>query len=472
MLRLPSYITLRENTYHFRYVLPADVREHFGRREVKRSLKTSDRRIAVQLAKTLSFDVWKQISKVREMSNPYLNEMIMKGITIPFGDFGNITIDHIETDDSKPIKEELAALETVLKNIPTPNNNINSNKKLPKQIYKLSDLIKAYEDERQSARRWKQKTYDENHAIYNLLLEVAGDVLTAGFSYELANEVKQTISKLPPNKNKKFPGIPIEDVLAMGLKQCEIRTLNKYLNRYATLFDYGVKHGYVEANYFQGMQVKLRKNVKDAVDPFDSDELQKIFSTDVFTKNKRAKDYYYWLPLLGLYTGARINEICQLYVDDIGKDGGIFFIDINENTSDKQLKNDSSKRRVPLHNKLIKLGFIDYVVGLKNRGINRIFPELTHQRDGYGTVASKWFARYRKKLGIEGRNKVFHSLRHNVATALKQNNIDYMKAGAILGHYNNSITFNTYASGYTMEQLSEVIETLDFSESLKNVKPF
>jgi hypothetical protein len=44
------------------------------------------------------------------------------------------------------------------------------------------------------------------------------------------------------------------------------------------------------------------------------DELEKLFShkqMERYTSN-RSTAHYCWLPLIGLYTGARINEICQL----------------------------------------------------------------------------------------------------------------------------------------------------------------
>jgi hypothetical protein len=45
-----------------------------------------------------------------------------------------------------------------------------------------------------------------------------------------------------------------------------------------------------------------------------AEELQKLFNNPKMTKYAANPDtaHYCWLPLIGLYTGARINEICQL----------------------------------------------------------------------------------------------------------------------------------------------------------------
>ena len=65
---------------------------------------------------------------------------------------------------------------------------------------------------------------------------------------------------------------------------------------------------------------------------------------------------YYWIPLIGLFTGMRINEICQLRIDDVYKDGKNYVFNIVE-SKDTQLKSNSSERIIPVHPHLIKLGF-------------------------------------------------------------------------------------------------------------------
>ena len=68
----------------------------------------------------------------------------------------------------------------------------------------------------------------------------------------------------------------------------------------------------------------------------------------------------YWIPLIGIYTGMRLNEICQLYVDDVKYLNRIWYFRLTNERSDQSLKNKQSKRLVPIHPKLIELGFIDF----------------------------------------------------------------------------------------------------------------
>lgn len=89
--------------------------------------------------------------------------------------------------------------------------------------------------------------------------------------------------------------------------------------------------------------------------------------------------FHYWLPLIGFFTGARINELCQLYLDDIKHDdAGFYFFEINSERADQSLKTINSRRKIPLHPTLIKLGLIHYCEALKKAGHERLFPELPY----------------------------------------------------------------------------------------------
>lgn len=51
--------------------------------------------------------------------------------------------------------------------------------------------------------------------------------------------------------------------------------------------------------------------------PFDSDDLKKIFNPKTYFRRTRDGDNHkYWLPLISLYSGCRLNEACQLRVCD------------------------------------------------------------------------------------------------------------------------------------------------------------
>lgn len=113
-----------------------------------------------------------------------------------------------------------------------------------------------------------------------------------------------------------------------------------------------------------------------------------------------------------------------------------------------------------MHPKLFKIGLADHVAALRQRGEKRLFPELDHRRDGYGQTASKWFARYRERLGID---KPFHSLRHTFIDELKQAGGEYKKVAALAGHTDQSMTFGRYGKSFNTAVLYETIRLLNFS---------
>ena len=154
------------------------------------------------------------------------------------------------------------------------------------------------------------------------------------------------------------------------------------------------------------------------------DELEKLFRHQQMERyaSNRSTAHYCWLPLIGLYTGARINEICQLNpLTDIiqDKETGVHyfhFTDDGETISgvDKSIKTKSSKRIVPIHSKLLELGFLDYVGKIKQSNQKILFIEWEPRNSKASANASKWFIRYLAKIGLSdetkgGRLSGFHS---------------------------------------------------------------
>jgi integrase len=162
-----------------------------------------------------------------------------------------------------------------------------------------------------------------------------------------------------------------------------------------------------------------------------------------------------------MYSGARLSEICQLYVNDIKQLEDIWYFDINDN-ADKRLKNKASRRVIPLHPELVRLGLLDHVEEMKAAGAPRLWMTLGSKRDGYGHDFSKWYQRFNRKHITKDPKKVFHSFRHTVADTLKQKGVPEGVIAEILGHANQSITTGRYGKRYRPAILLESLEKLDF----------
>src|SRR5262249_47943511 len=157
-------------------------------------------------------------------------------------------------------------------------------------------------------------------------------------------------------------------------------------------------------------------------EPWEPAELRVLFSSPVFAEGVRPKagggEAAFWLPLLGIFTGARLGELAPLTSADVGNDeaAGNPTISIIEDAElSKRLKTRGSRRIIPVHPELVRLGFIDFVEQARRErgGKARLFPLLSPgPRGGFGEAWSKWFGRYIRGLGIRNRDRVFHSFRH------------------------------------------------------------
>lgn len=245
-------------------------------------------------------------------------------------------------------------------------------------------------------------------------------------------------------------------------------------------------------------QANRERTSADRRDPFTAAELTAIFSAEWFRAGQgsvtKAGSFHRWspyktfVPLIGLLTGARINEICQLSLSDLREEApGVWVFAITKSDLDgidefdgiaetpapmeskpaaKRLKNANARRVVPVHSELIRLGLIDYRAALLAAGRRRLFPELKHDEiKGYGKAPTRWFSEYLARLGMprNGR-KVFHSFRHNVATTL-QNDLAGRPAAVkqLLGHARGSdVTDKTYRKDIaTTGRHSELVQLIE-----------
>ena len=151
----------------------------------------------------------------------------------------------------------------------------------------------------------------------------------------------------------------------------------------------------------------------------------------------------YWLPLLALFTGARLGELTALRASDVTDDelvGAVCIYITADAKAGKRLKTKHSARAVPVHPWLIEIGFLDYVAAqAKARGEKAwLFPKVAPGTTG-ARAFSKWFGRYIGAHGITDPTKVFHSFRHAFPDALRVADVSREVNRALLGHTDTSV---------------------------------
>jgi integrase len=146
----------------------------------------------------------------------------------------------------------------------------------------------------------------------------------------------------------------------------------------------------------------------------------------------------------------RENEICQLSIQDILQDRGIYFFSLNVD-NDKDIKNTHSIRQVPIHTKLLP----DLLEYIKNKP-NKLFTISA-------TQFAKDFSKFKTSLGFSSK-LVFHSFRHTVSNKLKQAQVDPSIIDEITGHAHSSsgMSLGRYANRYNIGILYSYLEKLEY----------
>ena len=315
----------------------------------------------------------------------------------------------------------------------------------------------------------REKTVAEIKNSVNLLIEEFGDIPIGTITQENGTLLKSHIIKLPKNRSK----LPIyrdkdfHELVEMNVKdKISDTTVNKHLTHLSSFLDWTKRHGYSNLNPFDGIKLKRKTNQRDERDKFTDKEIKTLFSKNNyihFTEVELKKFAYYWCPLISIFSGMRLNEICALYLDNIrGVQGNhrnkrwCFDIVEEPNRPDKKLKNKSSRRILPIHETLIELGFLDFVELIKKLEPKhkRLFEHLPYGEGSYGRNVSKfWNQRYLPKLGLKTNKKNFHSLRHSVADHLKQKGVEPHFINELLGHSQGDISSDRYGSAYNPDIL-------------------
>ncbi|GAC1340959.1 MAG: tyrosine-type recombinase/integrase [Acetobacteraceae bacterium] len=145
------------------------------------------------------------------------------------------------------------------------------------------------------------------------------------------------------------------------------------------------------------------------------------------------RDAYWWLPIIALYTGARLEELAQLHHADLKRDkNGIPYLDINKEGV-RRLKNVGSVRVIPLHSALIEFGVLElFKPGTKGL----VFPHLKRHgiKKALGGRYTIHWTRYRRSIEIYEEMLDFHSFRHTFITRLGEVEAPGLKIARIVGH--------------------------------------
>lgn len=322
-----------------------------------------------------------------------------------------------------------------------------------------------------------------------------------------AKRIPQRLNNIytnPPNrKNVEILTDHMEEIVKIGITKDRKSKSNDTLNReFVTIkmfLTWAEERLYVKKGLGAFIPSMSESMDKLTADPsFTENDLTLLFNSKHYTQGKFNKPSNYWMPLLGLFSGCRGNELAYLFKIDIRKhpDNGIWYIYIRKNPAiAKRTKSPSSVRSIPIHPQLKKLGFIKYVDSLKDGA--KLFPELKEDKNNKGDFYKQWghkFNRYdtarengktvlnkdgttrmrcgymtqcgvEKFVSVEGAqaSKTFKSFRHMMVNYLDKNTQPRVK-NFVIGHKqeNQSVENYIHPDKDDLQQAFKVLQKLKF----------
>ncbi|WP_079202909.1 site-specific integrase [Pseudomonas sp. CC6-YY-74] len=275
-----------------------------------------------------------------------------------------------------------------------------------------------------------------------------------------------SITSIGPTEIQAFAAL-LTSTQAKGKdKPLAVSTVRLTMARLSSVMAYAVDSGLVQSNPVITSRIHKRLGSAKPKRCLDDDrsyawsELVKMFSQPEFVALRHAEgrpgNALFWLPLIAAYTGARREEIAQLYVSDVRQNSnGQWFIRIIDDRPDKSVKTDSSRRDIPLHTDLIALGLLELVQG--NSSSSRIFPQLVKVSDGFAGIVSKAWRPLTQKWGIyrAGRSPL-HAFRHTFKTLCREAGIPKEVHDWITGHSSGQV-----GDSYGSNPLSRMAKELE-----------
>jgi integrase len=349
----------------------------------------------------------------------------------------------------------------------------------------LSDVLESYLAREQPA----AKEASEIRGYVRRLIEHLGDVPVRDVTTMAMDAFLVKLRKYPVTKRPDIAKLKFDDIIAAVGDDATIPKLSnktirvKWFGAYNRLFKYAVSRRLIDEN---PVAASMPKKADDARTPtkereaWTPSDIKAMFAKPLFTGcsslagnrdepgDRIAKDHKFWLPLVALWSGMRLDEIGATARDELKCENGVWFIDLRKRplSGPRRVKNKMSQRIVPIHKRLIDLGFVEYA----KAQTEWLFPDLPHDGTEPGDTTalfSKWFGRWRRANGLhDGKRKVdFHSFRYTFKDAGRRAYLPEDLNDLLTGHAgtDNQKTSRGYKGAGDPVFLLEVVNKIGFS---------
>ena len=403
------------HTWHYRRLVPEDLRSHYSSTQILKSLKTEDQKLAMRRCLETNNEVECEFDRLRSGFPKEVPKLrYAKGVAL-------LSKYDISPEDSSRLDAQ------------AESNQDKFNDYLKDLILKKLGKVR-YEE-------WERDEMTAAQSIYELLPEVersALELIRGDFALTLSeypeeyirlkgreddkkfsNEVRNAIAFvqkfLPDKRPSEYSRVEvrklIDEHIEAGLKTQSIKrrlgSIRAMINK--VTLELELREDKVHA--FEKPDIPGLGEDAENRKEFTFDQLQELRSI----KAGRSSEVV-WLIHLMLETGMRIKECCGLRKDDVSLDGNTPYLRINKNPF-RRLKTKQSKRFIPL----VGVALEAVKEATEANGDDWLFPAYidTDKKDSKNSNASAAInKRIKSVLGEDA--ATCHGFRHTMQTRLRQ----------------------------------------------------
>lgn len=471
-MRLPHHLVRNPSgLFHFRLKVPADLRAIIGVAVVKISLRTRDPRLAQIYSHALSLRYAQAFAEGRGAAVPKpppppienILASVSQGRKRPYDVAVDPSTGRIEVKTDGTPEDHARALDALERigvlhqHMMKPGHYLPGNEPAVPSV-SLGEAVERYtETEAPSLKKntWTQR----QRALASFVAFFGKDTPVAAITRSRSGEWAESL------------------ITAKTAKTTAVNQVSHVAQLFKTLIQRGaLPEG--ARNPVKGVLVLTKKEKRNrraaghVIEPLPLETLKRVFAPENFARI--GTDHTRWAAVIGLYTGARVGEVAQIFLRDFVVEDGTPCVRLTTESDGQSLKTEASRRLVPLHPDLVRLGILERVERLKKEGHDRFFPDMRiDSAAGAGNAISKGFRYYlHKQLNVKPQRAngtvSFHSLRKNVIQELQGSKLPAERRRAFVGHEpgEDDVHETIYMRAWTAEELAALFPGLTWGKWL------
>ena len=226
----------------------------------------------------------------------------------------------------RPLKDDPA--EHAIQIAPPPAPSVQ-----PDSPLTLAEAYRNYIDD--PTRAWTANTREAYETSRRLAIAVIGEAVPiASISRTHCRDLLDVLRFLPANAGKLFPKLSPREAadrarLRGDKKIISAANANSLMSNMSSFLNWAVNEELLARNPARGLRLPDPVNKRDKRLPFEREQLRAIFNAPLYrgcvdgergynkVGDQRPRNARFWVPLIALFTGTRLGEICQLDTTDI-----------------------------------------------------------------------------------------------------------------------------------------------------------